>query len=142
MYLGRALQQQGRLVDAENVLTASIALDPSVADAYLVLGSVLIDAGRPKEAIEVLEHAFNSSKQLAVVFAYRGAALAALGRWDDAITACEEGVRLEGSNTKCWTVLAEAYGNAGRHRDAKYAQKMVAHLGATPSSAVPSFDDT
>lgn len=135
VFLARALQHLGLFRDAEMHARMAITTDPSISDAHLVLGSVLIDTGRPSEAIVSLDEATKrGSPQPAVVCAYRAQALTAMNRFAEAVESCQRGVDLDPANVACWSGLAALHARTGNDREAKLAAKMLAHLGGSPSN--------
>jgi RHS repeat-associated protein len=97
----RALQtaldhhQAGRLSDAESLYRQILTQDPNHPDALHLLGMVLIQTNRPKQAIEVIRQAINFQPNIALYHHSLGNALTDLGQVDDGNTEFREAIRLQ-----------------------------------------------
>ena len=49
--LGTILQDQGRLIEAEQMTRKALDIDPKITDAHMNLGAILKDLGRVEEAV-------------------------------------------------------------------------------------------
>jgi class 3 adenylate cyclase/tetratricopeptide (TPR) repeat protein len=101
--LGRLAAGRGDLEHAIEMLTATrdeaerLRMPSSVLEAAVHLGSALVTAGRPEEALAAVDSAAEAAGEEAQVFGawvalVRGRALAALGRLDEALEAVTAGV--------------------------------------------------
>ncbi len=121
--LARALTQQGLFDGARAIaeLEMALSLDPSYADAYAFLASVMYDSGRAEEALAPMEQAIRLNPR----FPYWYNAL--LGRIQYVLTRYAEAARsfetaLEKNPNVDWARrrLAAAYAQLGRIDDAKW----------------------
>ncbi len=123
--------------DADGAVAAferAIELNPSLTMAYQGL-SVALSAGRPDEAIRVMEKAIRlSPRDVQMHFFLHQLAVANLvaGRYQAAVDREVESLRLRGDQPHGYRVLAAAYGHLGRSREALDAL-------ATMERIAPSF---
>jgi len=118
-----ALQRQGRLEGALEANAAAQKLDPTRFGTMGQYADILIDMGRPEEALAAVDRALSlqpTAAEVGWLSLFRCRAKLALGRYDDAIEACEKSA----STGEFWwgslsphTFLLAAYtlqGNDGR----------------------------
>ena len=97
-----------------------VELNPNGAEALAFLGFFLNVAGRPAEAITVLEKAMRLNPMPpAFYYAFLGTSYRLMNQYDKAIAILEKGLRLQPDNTRCLIILAAAYSQAGRQEDAR-----------------------
>jgi adenylate cyclase len=107
----------------------AVALAPNSAGAQVQLGANLNFAGRPEEAIPVLKQALrldpfpthHTYSQLCI--AYR-----CLGRYEEAVAACEKAVQLAPDSAFRHASMAATYSLAGREEEARAAAAEVLRL--------------
>jgi tetratricopeptide (TPR) repeat protein len=85
--LGRALQAQGRTLEAQVAFRRALALEPDSADALVGLGQVETILGRLPEALKHIDAAIDLDPARTDAHLARGNVLEALRRTDDALAA-------------------------------------------------------
>ncbi len=97
----------------------AVGLNPNGAEALACLGWFLNVAGRPAEAITVLEKAMHLNPMPpAFYYGILGSCYRSMNQYDKAIATLEKGIRVQPDNTGCLIGLAAAYSEAGRQEDA------------------------
>lgn len=124
---GLALHRQGRLLEADRAYQAVISIDTTHAPALIHLGVLRLQQNRAVEAETLLRRAI-AADPTAAAHANLGAALAALGRTGDSISAHEAATRAEAAQPDYWYGLATALQAADRHDDALTAFETMAAL--------------
>jgi tetratricopeptide (TPR) repeat protein len=124
---GLSLHRQGRLLEADRAYQAVINTDATHAPALLHLGVLRLQQGRTAEAESLLRRAV-AADPCAAAHANLGAALAALGRAEDAIAAHQAATSAEPEVAEYWYGLATALQAADRHDDALAAFATMAAL--------------
>ena len=107
-----------RLLDAE----------PGAAEAWLGLGTVLVDMGRPDEAIAPLDRALAVDPTWEI-WLQRGIALCRAGRFDEAEWDLWQAARLEPGDPNAWYDLAWVY---AQRRDAGAAVEVLRFAARHP----------
>ena len=85
--LGRVLQSQGRLAEAETAYRRALALDKEYVGAMIGLGSIDEALGRPADGLAQFDKAIEIDPHQAEAHLERGRALEDLGRTDEALAA-------------------------------------------------------
>jgi tetratricopeptide (TPR) repeat protein len=83
--LGEELRKHGHTEEAEEVLRKGLETHPAYLSAWISLGRVLQDSGRPAEAVDVLNRAFEIDRQNVVVARLLGDSYRAMGEDIEAI---------------------------------------------------------
>ncbi len=130
---GLAHHRAGRLDEARAIYAAVLADDPDNAEAYHLMGVLLLQSSAPADAIESLDRAIALDGVVAKYHGNRAAALGALGRRDEAVAALERAVELDPADNLNRENLARAYTEAGRSEEAIAAWD--AAIAADPASA-------
>lgn len=124
--LGTALADVGRNEEAARELATAIQLDPSRPEPYYNLARVYLDTGvRTHEAAALLRAALAAKPDWPEARANLGAALNALGRYDDTIALLERAPADVAANAEARFNLAVAYAAVG---DVARAQAELAVL--------------
>jgi excisionase family DNA binding protein len=114
----------------------AIAFDPNGAYAYRGLGSILNFAGRPEEAVQLIEHAMRLDPRKADLYVYDlGLAYYLLGRNDEALTATERVLTYNAGLLAAHTLLAVLYSECGREQEARAAIAQALHCSPLLSLA-------
>ncbi|MBI3439333.1 MAG: tetratricopeptide repeat protein [Proteobacteria bacterium] len=101
-----ALHQGGRLAEARQRYQAVLRIDRKNADAYQLLGVLEAQSGAHLRAAELIAKAISLNPGNAAYYYNHGAALQALGRFDEAVRAYDRALKLKPDAT-------EAYNNRG-----------------------------
>jgi len=128
-------KQYGRAIaEAERAIT----LDPNLADAYSMLGSVLHMVSRQQEAIAPLEKAIRINPIAPSVYYRRlGTAHRDIGRYEEAIVQLKKAVNLTPDSLYPHVALAVTYSLAGRDEEARFEASEV--LRIQPKFSLVSF---
>ena len=94
---GKRNFQQGKHRDAAVAFSQAIQLIPDRVEAWINVGSALVEAGRYKDAIIALEKAININPALMVSHLLLGDALRMSGQWQPALANYQQAVALERS---------------------------------------------
>jgi adenylate cyclase len=123
---------------AISVLERAIELNPSSAFAYWALGSALGPAGRPEEALPMLEKAARLSPQDPLMHEFlfsMASAHFAAGRYEEAIRFARRSLDLQPGQPGAWRVIAAASGYRGRIVEARAACEKMMELAPDLSEA-------
>jgi TolB-like protein/class 3 adenylate cyclase/Tfp pilus assembly protein PilF len=96
----------------------ALALDPNLAEAHLAMGTALFSALGPRASEKELDRAVELNPNLALAYDQYGWTFAAMGRFDEAITAEKKALELDPLNTFLNTDLAFFLYWARRYEDA------------------------
>ncbi len=108
-------QYDAAIAEAEK----AVALDPNDADSSVALASALTLAGRPGEALELVERGMSRNPHFPPHYLYElGMARFGLGHLDDAATAFERALALNPEDRFAQRLLLATYGLLGRQADA------------------------
>jgi adenylate cyclase len=125
--LGRVYSLRGKHDASVSELETAIGLNPSFAQAYHGLGTVLLFSGRLEEAAEALDQAMRLSPRDPVIWgtlSYRSMTCALLRQFEEAAVWARRAVQ-EPRATKggywAYAVLASALGNLGETTEAREA---------------------
>lgn len=87
--------EAGDLTAAEAAFRASLRVLPGRPSTLMNLAATLTRAGRPAEALPLLDEALAAEPDSTEALCHRGAALAALGRGEPALAAYDQALRLQ-----------------------------------------------
>jgi tetratricopeptide (TPR) repeat protein len=110
---------------------AAAALRPQSPGARLTLGNALLDSGRPAEAAEEFRAAAAAAEPdggFALAHTNLGTALECQGRWEEAVAAHREAVRLKPDFAEAHTNLGNALRHVGRYAEAVAAHREAVRL--------------
>jgi predicted AlkP superfamily phosphohydrolase/phosphomutase/predicted Zn-dependent protease len=134
-YLGLALDETGRLREAEASYRRALKGDPDHAGALANLGSLLARQRRFEEAIPVLRSAVSRDPASVEARVSLGAALSIGGRNEEAIATLREGEKLGLATPVLYNALALAYYQARQKEKAIGSLKASLKLDPAQSSA-------
>ena len=109
---GVTAHNAGDLLGAEENLRQALTINPRFLAAYLELGSVLLDAGQPGDALEAYDRAIAIRERSGEAWSGRAAALLTLGRPEEAAAAAEEAIAY-GNVEDSSFILAMAFKESG-----------------------------
>src|SRR5438874_8678719 len=127
--LGELLLSSGRASEAEPLLRRAVEGLPPVPRAALLLARYYNDTGRPTLAVAVAAPLCVSGKADAELAAQHIAALAALGREEEAVTGYRNLVTAAPNNLTAAHALAIALNVTGRHTEAERVAHHVLSRG-------------
>jgi protein O-GlcNAc transferase len=134
------LVARGRRDDAVALLRRIAKAEPRNADARLLLGSLLMEAGQAGESIDVLSEATRLRPGSADAHNTLGESYKAFRRPDDARREFERAIQLDSAYAQAYVDLAELQLEAG---DAESAaprlDRAIALLGEKPDAAHPRY---
>jgi adenylate cyclase len=114
-YLGQKQYKQA-IAAAQRAL----ALDPNSADAHVTLGEVLCFAGRPKEALSLIEQAMRLNPRHPASYLWSlGQVYTLLGRSDEAIAAVQRLLGHQPDHVTAHVMLAVLFSEQGRTEGAR-----------------------
>ena len=120
------LSQRGRHAEAIAEGERTIALDPNDADSYVTLADVLSLAGRPDEALRLLERAMRLNPHYPPSYLYRlGMAQFGMEQFEKAAVSLERATALNPDDRWSFRLLLATYGLLGRTDEAARVRKMV-----------------
>jgi len=130
--LGELLLATGRAAEAEPLLKRAAAGPPPLPRAALVLARYYNDNARPADALAAAEPLVVSGRADAELSAQHIAALAALGRQQDAVSLYRRIAAAAPANAAAAHALAMALNTAGQYEDgARVAQAALARGGGS-----------
>jgi predicted O-linked N-acetylglucosamine transferase (SPINDLY family) len=103
----QSLHHAGRFRDAQAVYAEIIEEDPEHADALNLLGAVLAQQGRAKQAVGFMRRATQANSDVPNYFCNLGVVLMDLGRYDESKRAFERALKIDRH-------FADAYYNLGK----------------------------
>jgi len=106
--LGGALQEEGRLVEAENHYRQSLRISPDDPGAMYSLGYVLAEQSKYAEAIKQFNHLLNAYPKYDPAHNYLGVILINQGHIDDAISHFRRALEINKENTDAKNNLQNA----------------------------------
>jgi adenylate cyclase len=114
-YLGQKQYDQ-----AVTAAQRALALDPNSADTHITLGEVLCFAGRPKEALPLIEQAMRLNPRYPASSLWSlGQVYALLGRSEEAITAVQRLLKHKPDHVTAHVLLAVLFSEQGRTEEAR-----------------------
>ncbi|ESQ75338.1 tetratricopeptide repeat protein [Asticcacaulis sp. AC402] len=114
--LGRSQQVQGQLVKAIATLRRCLMMQSNNVKAVKDLAFVLTQAGRPEEALTVIEQRLKLMPGDAGLWQAKGDALRRSGRVDEAVPCLQEALRLNPKESEAWVSLARALAPTDREQ--------------------------
>ena len=131
-YLGKKQHAQA-IAEAERALS----LDPNFADAYITLGDILSFAGRPEEAIRLVETAMRLNPCYPASYLWSlGHAYRLAGRYEEAIAALKRVLTRNPDHLIAHVLLAALYSGLGREEEARAEAAEVLRVSPNYSLAV------
>jgi adenylate cyclase len=102
-------------------LSRSIADHPGEYDAYLRRGELLLQVERDQQALDDFELASQgmAEENQYRIIAGKARALFKLGRYDEALQVCDQGIQSNHFSENCYFVKAETQIAIGKYREAR-----------------------
>jgi tetratricopeptide (TPR) repeat protein len=116
--LGLSEWKSGDLDGAEAAFDRALELDPGHVKSLVNLSRVLLDDGRPVQAVDKIDAALELDPESADAYRLRGRALYQLGHRDDAIAAYRHAIRIDPTDAWSMNNLALVLIDEGRYQDA------------------------
>lgn len=128
--LGLATAEQDDLDGAIDALTTAVQLNSGFLQAYSAWGDILIEAGRPEEALDVLEDGLEAtstgSNLRFILYKNQGKAYLAMNQPAEAINFLESSFRLNDEWAETMLLLGRAYDALGDRAQAEvYWQRFL-----------------
>jgi len=138
---GLAYRELGEYIKALVEAEKAIKYDPSYANAHLLLATLLLAGGRPHEALERIREAMliNPHHPYNYIL-HLGQALYILGRYDEAVTAFEEGLASNPASQRLHVWMAAAYAQAGDVDSAQWEAEQI--LTMDPNFSLKRIEGT
>ena len=133
---GDAAFNTGQFVEAERFYNMSHELATVVKDDFLIMASsngIVVakgSQGRHSEALAALDQILTIQSS-ARVWSNKGAALGRLGRYEEALKACDEAIKLDPRDSTAWANKGVALGNLGRYEETLKAYDEAIKLNPT-----------
>ncbi len=132
-HLAFLYRQKGDLEAAVGAGRRALALNPEDTEAVGLIGAYLVEAGRPREAVKLLEPYANRAEPDPDVLTSRGMALAALGDTKAALETFERALAIAPTNALNLVNIGTTYLMAGDRGRAQ--QALLAALDLAPELA-------
>ncbi len=118
-------QDRGDLTSAESFYRASLRADSTLFASYNNLGALLLQAGRPAEAGDVLDKGLSFHPDQPYLLKNRGIAAWQTGNDDTAITYWTRGIEKDSTIVELHRLSAEWYERHGRAAEARAEWEVV-----------------
>lgn len=138
---GLAYRELGQYVKGLVEAEKAIQYDPSYANAYVLLATLLYHSGRPQEGLESVRTAMRLNPHHPYNYSFHlGQAYFFLGRYDEAIDAFRQGLESNPSAERLHLWLAAALANAGEIDEARWEADQVLMLN--PEFSLARVEET
>ena len=117
-YLGVAYEGLGETASAEKQYRKALELDPKLVDASANLSAILVDSGKSKEALPIIENALKLDPKKAELRVNYALALGAEGRSDEALKAYADAVEARPDALDLRLAYASLLAKAGKTNEA------------------------
>ena len=141
--LGILYFQQGRIADAEELLTKAMATNSANTDPQLqfFIGLIRYSQNKNKEALAAFNKATEIDPNYAEAYYEAGEALARLERNDEAITKYKRAIELKPNFFDAWLGLGSSYFDLSNYPEAVKAYKEAVRLKNTNIEAYINLGD-
>ena len=127
--LGLSAWKAGEYATAEEALEQALELDPRHVKSWINLGRVLLDDGRPEEALAKIDSALVIDPELDVAHRLKGRVHHQLGRTDEALGAYRQAIRIDNSDAWSMNNMGLVLIEAGRYDEAVAPLARAVELG-------------
>jgi tetratricopeptide (TPR) repeat protein len=131
---GSLLEQQGKMVDAENEYQAALKLAPDSTDGLIALSNFYMREKKFDEAQATLRKLVAARPNDASAHFQLGRMLAISGKNDEAATEMAAGLKLDPTDSKAQRDLADFYASAGKYDDAARLYTILLSTNANDAS--------
>lgn len=136
LMLGTELDNSGDWPAARKVLEEAVALDPKNPSILNYLGYALVERGQDiATASDLIQRAYNLNPQSVAITDSMGWAKFQQKQYPEAIGYLEKAARVAGADATINEHLGDAYWQAGRKIEARYAWRVAAHGADEANSA-------
>jgi Flp pilus assembly protein TadD len=118
---GRAYAQRTKYKEAMAYYNKALAIDPKSAEGWYLRASVLVDTGKPAEAITDCDRALALNPNYADAWSKKGLALYNLERFEDAVLAATRASTLNGNDAMAWYIKGVCLDELGKSDEAQEA---------------------
>src|SRR5262245_10865678 len=125
---GLALQQQGRLVEAEYFYESVLREAPKEPNALHLLGVVACQTGRTERGVELIAKAIKIDPGFAAAHDNPGLGLRALGRLKDALASYDKAIALKPDFAEAYFNRGQVLTDLGRFEDALASYRKATSL--------------
>ena len=132
--LGELFAQTGRMDAAAACWEGALEADPADAETMTMIALQMQRSGRATEALRMLDRVVATNPWVSAVHAQRGALLASMGRFDEAIDAATTSLDLDPSRQSVRNLLADLLDKVGRGDEAAAQRKIVSGLKSAAAS--------
>ena len=139
---GIALQQKGRLADAEAVFAQIRISDPKNFDGWHLGGNMALLQGNPAAAAALYARAVRLNPRSAVAATCLGVARMALGDFSGAEPHLRAALRLEPKNAEIWNQLATLLSTSGRSEEAVKCHRQAVTFNPRSAQAWHGYAST
>ena len=129
------LEASGQLVEAKSAYEQILAQNPQCAPAWHGLGLLLLNAGKPKEAAQMLGKAVAIEPNTAIFHRNFAEICRRLGLLDQAITSGKAAIALAATDLDAHTNLGLAFSDAGNYVSAIVAYRKALKINPNHSSS-------
>ena len=116
--LGLSAWKAGENERAETAFVKALELDPRHVKSFVNLSRVLLDTGRPRDAMEKIDAALAIDPQSNAAYRLKGRASALLGQTDEAIAAYRRAIQIDERDAWSMNNLSLIYIEGGRFDEA------------------------
>lgn len=113
-----ALQEQGRLDEAERLYREILAVRPDHFDALQMLGLIKLDKGEPAEALRLVSEAMRMRTPSPQILLNHGLILHALRRFEEALESFDRAIKLKSKFAEAHNNRGAVLSALGRHEEA------------------------
>lgn len=118
-----------KLDDASRFVEEALAAYPEYSDALTLRGVLKLDAGRPEDACEDLDHAIKIDSGNSMAYIAMGAAYNLLSKYDDALRSIDRGVSLAPTAWQGYFEMGKAFLGKGTYDAALRQLNKAEELG-------------
>jgi tetratricopeptide (TPR) repeat protein len=118
---GMAYAQRTKYREAMAYYNKALSIDPKFAEGWFLRASVLIDTGKPEEALVDCEHALALNPNYADAWSKKALALSNLERFKEGVLAATRASALNGNDAMAWYIRGVCLDELGKSDEAQEA---------------------